>query len=63
MAAINRNVHLIEHSLMAAKMARLRDKTTGAIQFRETLEQIAILLLGLSRERMANDTAPGEGKA
>ncbi len=30
---------------MAAKMSRLRDKTTGTSEFRRALEQIAILLL------------------
>jgi uracil phosphoribosyltransferase len=39
------NVHLLEHSLAAAKMSVLRDKTTGTAQFRRALEQIAILLL------------------
>ena len=39
------NVHLLEHSLVAAKMSVLRDKTTGTAQFRRALEQIAILLL------------------
>lgn len=40
------NVHLVEHALMAAKMSRLRDKTTGTHEFRRALEQIAMLLLG-----------------
>jgi uracil phosphoribosyltransferase len=40
------NVHLIEHAVMAAKMSRLRDKTTATIDFRRALEQIAMLLLG-----------------
>lgn len=40
-----RNVHLLEHSLVAAKMSTLRDKTTITVQFRRALEQIAILLL------------------
>jgi uracil phosphoribosyltransferase len=39
------NVHLIEHALMAAKMSRLRDKTTPPVEFRRVLEQIAMLLL------------------
>jgi uracil phosphoribosyltransferase len=39
------NVHLLEHSLVAAKMSVLRDKTTATVQFRDALEQIAILLL------------------
>lgn len=39
------NIHLLEHSLVAAKMSVLRDKTTGTAQFRRALEQIAILLL------------------
>jgi uracil phosphoribosyltransferase len=39
------NVHLLEHSLVAAKMSVLRDKTTATAQFRGALEQIAILLL------------------
>lgn len=39
------NVHLLEHSLVAAKMSVLRDKTTATVQFRGALEQIAILLL------------------
>ena len=39
------NVHFLEHSLVAAKMSVLRDKTTGTAQFRRALEQIAILLL------------------
>jgi len=39
------NVHLLKHSLVAAKMSVLRDKTTATAQFRRTLEQIAILLL------------------
>ena len=39
------NMHLLEHSLVAAKMSVLRDKTTGTAQFRRALEQIAILLL------------------
>jgi uracil phosphoribosyltransferase len=36
---------LLEHSLVAAKMSVLRDKTTGTAQFRRALEQLAILLL------------------
>lgn len=40
-----RNVHLLEHSLVAAKMSTLRDKTTVTVQFRRALEQIGILLL------------------
>ena len=45
------NVHLIEHAVLAAKMSRLRDKTTVTMEFRRALEQIAILLLGeASRE-------------
>ena len=40
------NVHLLEHSLVAAKMSVLRDKTTATAEFRGALEQIAILLLG-----------------
>ena len=39
------NVHLLEHSLVAAKMSVLRDKTTGTAQFRRALEQLAVLLL------------------
>jgi uracil phosphoribosyltransferase len=39
------NVHVLEHSLVAAKMSVLRDKTTATVQFRRALEQIAILLL------------------
>src|SRR5438132_4642875 len=39
------NVHLLEHSLVAAKMSVLRDKTTASVQFRGALEQIAVLLL------------------
>src|SRR3989475_9126680 len=39
------DVHVLEHSLVAAKMSVLRDKTTGTAQFRGALEQIAILLL------------------
>ncbi|MDQ2868001.1 MAG: uracil phosphoribosyltransferase [Verrucomicrobiota bacterium] len=38
-------VHLIDHSLVTAKMSRLRDKNTSAEEFRRVLEQIAILLL------------------
>jgi uracil phosphoribosyltransferase len=38
-------VHVPEHSLMAAKMSVLPDKTTITVQFRRALEQIAILLL------------------
>jgi uracil phosphoribosyltransferase len=38
-------VHVLEHSLIAAKMSVLRDKTTATVQFRGALEQIAILLL------------------
>jgi len=44
-ARIASNLHLLEHSLVAAKMSVLRDKTTGTAQFRRALEQIAILLL------------------
>jgi uracil phosphoribosyltransferase len=44
-ARIANNVHLLEDSLVAAKMSVLRDKTTGTAQFRRALEQIAILLL------------------
>ena len=44
-ASAANNVHLHEHSLVAAKMSVLRDKTTGTAQFRGALEQIAILLL------------------
>ena len=39
------DLHILEHSLVAAKMSVLRDKTTATVQFRRTLEQIAILLL------------------
>jgi uracil phosphoribosyltransferase len=39
------NVHLLKHSLVAAKMSVLRDKTTATVQFRGALEQIGILLL------------------
>jgi uracil phosphoribosyltransferase len=39
------DVHVLEHSLIAAKMSVLRDKTTSTVQFRRALEQIAILLL------------------
>ena len=39
------NVHILKHSLVAAKMSVLRDKTTTTVQFRRALEQIAILLL------------------
>jgi uracil phosphoribosyltransferase len=39
------DVHVLEHSLIAAKMSVLRDKTTATMQFRRALEQIAILLL------------------
>ncbi len=38
-------VHLLKHSLVAAKMSVLRDKTTATVQFRGALEQIAIVLL------------------
>ena len=44
-ARIASNLHLLKHSLVAAKMSVLRDKTTGTAQFRRALEQIAILLL------------------
>ena len=39
------NVHLLKHSLVAAKMSVLRDKTTATVQFRGAFEQIAIVLL------------------
>ena len=39
------DIHVLEHSLVAAKMSVLRDKTTVTVQFRCALEQIAILLL------------------
>jgi uracil phosphoribosyltransferase len=39
------DVLVLEHSLVAAKMSVLRDKTTATLQFRRALEQIAILLL------------------
>ena len=39
------DVYVLEHSLVAAKMSVLRDKTTATVQFRRALEQIAILLL------------------
>jgi uracil phosphoribosyltransferase len=39
------DVHVLEHSLVAAKMSVLRDKTTATVQFRRALEQIALLLL------------------
>jgi uracil phosphoribosyltransferase len=45
------NVHLLEHSLVAAKMSVLRDKTTGTARFRRALEQIAILLLTEASKR------------
>ena len=50
MIAVNKarpadNVHLLKHSLVAAKMSVLRDKTTATVQFRGALEQIAIVLL------------------
>jgi hypothetical protein len=31
------NVHIVEHALVAAKMSRLRDKTTPAHEFRRAL--------------------------
>jgi uracil phosphoribosyltransferase len=39
------DIHVLEHSLAAAKMSVLRDKTTATVHFRRALEQIAILLL------------------
>jgi uracil phosphoribosyltransferase len=39
------NVHLIEHAVIAAKMSRLRDKTTTTMEFRRALEQVAMLML------------------
>ena len=39
------DLHILEHTLVVAKMSVLRDKTTATVQFRRTLEQIAILLL------------------
>jgi uracil phosphoribosyltransferase len=39
------NVHVSEHAVVAAKMSRLRDKTTPTMEFRRALEQIAMLLL------------------
>ena len=39
------DVHVLEHSLIAAKMSVLREKTTATVQFRHALEQIGILLL------------------
>jgi uracil phosphoribosyltransferase len=45
------NVHLLEHSLVAAKMSVLRNKTTETAQFRGVLEQIAILLLTKASKR------------
>jgi uracil phosphoribosyltransferase len=42
---------LLEHSLVAAKMSVLRDKTTGTAQFRRALEQIAIFLLSEASKR------------
>lgn len=50
-ARIASNVHLLEHSLVAAKMSVLRDKTTGTAQFRRALEQIANLLLTEASKR------------
>ncbi|PYL47079.1 MAG: uracil phosphoribosyltransferase [Verrucomicrobia bacterium] len=41
------DLHVLEHSLVAAKMSVLRDKTTATVQFRRALEQIAILLLAV----------------
>lgn len=38
-------VTLLEHSVAAAKLSILRTRTTGPTQFRQALEQIAILLL------------------
>src|ERR1700704_4053184 len=49
-ARVANNVHLLEHSLVAAKMSVLRDKTTGTAQFRRALEQTAILLLTKASE-------------
>ena len=45
------SVHLLEHSLVAAKMSVLRNKTTGTAQFRRAPEQIAILLLTEASKR------------
>jgi uracil phosphoribosyltransferase len=39
------DVHVVDHSLIAAKMSVLREKTTATMQFRHALEQIGILLL------------------
>ncbi len=39
------SIHLVPHSLIAAKMATLREKTTPMMEFRRALEEIAILLL------------------
>lgn len=48
------DLHILEHSLVAAKMSVLRNKTTATLQFRRTLEQIAILLFDRSIEKVAD---------
>jgi hypothetical protein len=50
------DVHALEHSLVAAKMSVLRDKTTTTVQFRRVLEQIAIL--PLTAKRLLHKPAP-----
>ena len=48
------DLHILEHSLVAAKMSVLRNKTTATLQFRRTLEQIAILLFDRSIKKVAD---------
>jgi len=48
------DLHVLEHSLVAAKMSVLRDKTTTTVQFRRTLEPIAILLLTGGSKNLAD---------
>src|SRR5512133_1523881 len=51
------DVHLLEDSLVAAKMSVLRDKTTATVQFRRALEQIAILLLSEASKHFSTLTS------
>ncbi|CAN5493532.1 uracil phosphoribosyltransferase [soil metagenome] len=46
-------VIVLDHPLVATKLARLRDAKTGTEQFRRTVQELAILLLGEAARRWA----------
>ena len=40
----NDNIIILEHPLLKHKISRLRDRTTGTNEFRQIVEEIALLM-------------------